>query len=104
MYTSYAIVLACVLHARWAGRFRPGEWNWGRAGPVLNVLALAYTLWAAVWFSFPTSLPVTSANMNYCAPAFSAVVLGAVVLWYVRARTRWDGPNRAIADMVCAVD
>lgn len=100
MYVSYAIVLSCVLHARWTDRFPLGEWNWGRAGPVLNILALIYTLWAAVWFSFPTRLPVTATNMNYCAPAFAAVILGALILWCVRARKHWEGPSRAVVDMV----
>ncbi|KUI62482.1 Choline transport protein [Cytospora mali] len=100
MYTSYAIVFGCVLYARWTTKLQLGEWNWGRAGPVLNIIALVYTIWAGVWLSFPTYLPVTSMNMNYCAPAFAAVVLGAVILWYARARKHWAGPNRAIANLI----
>lgn len=100
MYTSYAIVLCCVLHARWTKKFQLGEWNWGRAGPVINVLALIYTIWAAVWLSFPSSLPVTAMNMNYCAPAYAVAILVAVTLWYARAQKHWGGPSRAIAEMV----
>lgn len=100
VYLSYAIVLACVLHARLNGRFEPGPWNLGRAGSMINVLGLIYTTYIMIWLPFPNYLPVTAANMNYCGPVFGAIMVGVVTLWFIRGRTFWDGPNRAVAEHV----
>lgn len=101
-YLSYAIVLACVLYARTAagGGVVLGEWNLGRAGPLVNAVALVYTVWVMIWLPFPNNLPVTAANMNYCGPVFGAVMVGTVGLWFVRARKHWSGPNRTVIEHV----
>lgn len=104
VYLSYAIVLACVLHARLNGRFVPGPWNLGRAGSVVNVLGLIYTIYIMVWLPFPNYLPVTAANMNYCGPVFGVIMVGVVTLWLVRGRASWDGPNRAVVERVLRED
>lgn len=100
MYLSYAIVLACVLHARLTTGIKFGEWNLGKAGMPVNVVALLYTVYAFVFLPFPNYLPVTAANMNYAGPVLAAVLVGAVTLWFVRAKTYWAGPNQAIIDFV----
>ncbi|KAI4600597.1 hypothetical protein KJ359_000956 [Pestalotiopsis sp. 9143b] len=101
-YLSYAIVLACVLYARTevGGGVELGEWNLGRAGPLVNAVALVYTVWVMIWLPFPNNLPVTAANMNYCGPVFGAVMVGTVGLWFIRARKHWPGPNRTVIDFV----
>lgn len=100
VYLSYAIVLACVLHARLKGHFEPGPWNLGRAGTLINMLGLIYTIYIMVWLPFPNYLPVTAANMNYCGPVFGAIMVGVVTLWFFRGKKYWDGPNRAVAELV----
>lgn len=47
---------------------------------------------------FPDYLPVTTANTNYFEPVFGVVLFGAVTLWFVRGRSEWDGPNKAVID------
>lgn len=100
MYLSYAIVLSCVLYARYAGNVKLSEWNLGRAGPAINVVALLYTLWVMIWLPFPNILPVTASNMNYCGPVFLAVLIGTIGSWFLRAKGRWEGPNRAVVEFV----
>lgn len=100
IYLSYAIVLACVLHARFNGRFEPGPWNLGRAGSVVNVLGLIYTIYIMAFLTLPNYLPVTAANMNYCGPVFGLIAVGVVTLWFIRGRTSWGGPNRAVVERV----
>ncbi|KAG6368211.1 hypothetical protein INS49_002412 [Diaporthe citri] len=100
IYLSYTIILAVVLHARLNDRIQFRVWNFGRAGTFLNIFALAYTVYAIIWLPFPNYLPVTAANMNYSGPVFGVVLIGAVTLWFVRGRSEWDGPNKAVIDYV----
>lgn len=101
MYLSYAIVLACVLWSRVTRDIELGQWNFGKkAGIMVNVAGLVYTVYATIWLPFPNYLPVTAANMKYSGPVLGAVLVFAVSLWFVRARAEWSGPNRAIADFV----
>ncbi|KAH6648505.1 amino acid/polyamine transporter I [Truncatella angustata] len=99
-YLSYAIVIFCVLYARYTNSFKVDVWNLGRVGPLINVVALVYTLWVMIWLPFPNNLPVTASNMNYCGPVFSAVFAGIIGSWFIRARGNWQGPNRAVVDFV----
>ncbi|KAK7756439.1 hypothetical protein SLS62_001665 [Diatrype stigma] len=129
LYLSYAIAIASVLHARLRLRradvpspsFHPSsssssssaamtmkprrlmddaEWNLGQYGAPVNVFALAYTLYAMVWLPFPSTLPVTASNMNYCGPAMLIVLLVVLVLWFAWARKNWPGPNLTILEFI----
>lgn len=100
IYMSYAIVLACVLYARLTNGLELGQWNLGRAGSAVNILGLVYTLYAMIWLPFPTDLPATASNMNYCGPVFGMVLVATITLWFIRAQRGWDGPNRAVVDFV----
>lgn len=105
LYISYAVAIASILHARCSNQ--PGfqladEWNWGGAGVYINVFALVYTLYIIVFLPFPSTVPVTAANMNYCGPVMGAVFVVAYGLWLLRAREHWAGPNLSIRDHVLA--
>lgn len=101
VYVSYIIVLACVLWTRLTQDFKPGPWNFGRkTGTVANLLALVYTIYATIWLPFPNYLPVTASNMNYSGPVLGAVLILAISLWVLRARTHWPGPNREVVDFI----
>lgn len=103
LYLSYAIAIMSILYARWSSpNLELGEWNWGKAGPFINVFALIYTVWMIIFLPFPSTLPVTAANMNYCGPVMGAVLVVAFGLWYVRARKHWEGPNLTILDYILA--
>ncbi|KXJ91878.1 amino acid/polyamine transporter I [Microdochium bolleyi] len=102
IYSSYALILAVVLHARVATTgFEAGrQWNLGQWGLPLNAYALAHTLYTMIWLPFPTTVPVTPATMNYSGPVFGAVILGAVGVWCVWGRKHWPGPNQKVVDIV----
>jgi choline transport protein len=103
LYISYAIAIASILYARWSSAsLKLGEWNLGRYGVFINVFALIYTLYVIIFLPFPTTLPVTAANMNYCGPVMLFVLGVAVALWFLRARKHWAGPNLTILDFVIA--
>lgn len=106
-YISYAIAVGSMLHARWAARVKGlpmklGEWNLGRWGVWINAWAMAYTCWTIIFLPFPSTVPVTAANMNYSGPIMGLVLLLAVVLWFARARKHWQGPNIDVIDIVLA--
>ncbi|KAK1531492.1 hypothetical protein CPAR01_11141 [Colletotrichum paranaense] len=101
LYLSYAIAISSMLYARFSskGGVELGEWNLGRFGLYINSFALVYTLYVIVFLPFPSTIPVTAENMNYCGPVMVFVLLVAVGLWFIKGK-RWTGPNLTILDLV----
>jgi hypothetical protein len=62
----------------------------------MNVLAIAFCIFLIIFLPFPPVLPVTGTNMNYASPVFIAVMLFAIVNYYVRARRRFTGPIKEV--------
>lgn len=102
MYISYGIALICILYARCkiSGGFQLGEWNCGRFGLPINIVALVYTAWEIPWLAVPNVLPVTVTNMNYAGPIYLAVLVGVVSYWFLWAKKNWAGPNMKIVGIV----
>lgn len=93
-----------MLYARYSlgSNLKLGEWNWGSWGRLINIFALVYTLYTSIWLSFPSTLPVTASNMNYCGPIMVFVLAVALFLWFAWARKSWSGPNLTIMDFIVA--
>ncbi|KAH7254767.1 hypothetical protein FSOLCH5_011247 [Fusarium solani] len=103
LYISYAIAISSMLYVRFSGNtIKVGEWNLGAYGIYINSFALIYTLYVIIFLPFPSTIPVTAENMNYCGPVMVAVLVIAVGLWFARARKHWSGPNLTILDFVVA--
>ncbi|EEU37109.1 uncharacterized protein NECHADRAFT_52275 [Fusarium vanettenii 77-13-4] len=103
LYISYAIAISSMLYVRFSGNtIKVGEWNLGGYGIYVNCFALLYTLYVIIFLPFPSTIPVTAENMNYCGPVMVAVLAIAVALWFARARKHWSGPNLTILDFVVA--
>lgn len=100
IYLSYIIVLACVLHFRLTKGFPPTTWSLGKWGTAIDIIALVYTTYATVWLPFPNYLPVTASNMNYSGPVLLVVLIGALSLWFLRAKDHWTGPNQGVVDFI----
>jgi choline transport protein len=64
----------------------------GAVGVPINVFALCYLVFSALWMPFPQMLPVTGDNMNYAGPIFGAVVLGAVAHWLISGKNTFKMP------------
>lgn len=71
---------------------RPGPFTMGRAGLVVNILALIYLIFIVIWMPFPQELPVTGSNMNYAGPIFGAVIIGALLDWVISGHKRFKVP------------
>ena len=69
-----------------------GPFRLGAAGPCVNLGAICYLLFVIVWMPFPTFLPVDSINMNYAGPIVGAVILGALLDWWITGKRRFRIP------------
>ncbi|KAL8664212.1 MAG: hypothetical protein Q9168_007950 [Polycauliona sp. 1 TL-2023] len=76
----------------------PG-WFWmrGMTGFVANGIACGYIIVFIVIFSFPFSLPVDAAHMNYASLITGGLSLFVLVLWFIRQST-YVGPREVILD------
>jgi len=104
LYIAYAIAIGCMLYSRFSSKtpVQLGEWNLGKWGTYVNVFAMVYTVWMIIFLPFPSTLPVTAANMNYCSVFMVFVLVLAIGLWFLRAQKHWQGPNITIIDFVLA--
>lgn len=59
---SYCIPIICKLCF---SKFERGPWHLGKASPFVNAWACIWTAFVSVIFLFPTSMPVTAANVSY---------------------------------------
>lgn len=101
LFASYIIAIGCMVGARFSKEgVELGEWNMGRLGLPVNVFAIIYSLYVAVFLAFPSYRPVTAQNMNYAAPIFGAAVLFTLLSWLVWARTHWRGLNKDVIRLV----
>jgi amino acid transporter len=64
-----------------------------RFGLAINIFAIVYAIFIAIFLPFPPIVPVTAANMNYGGPAMGAVILFAVLDWVISGRKRGKGPD-----------
>lgn len=113
LYSSYIIAIGCMVHARLLGRIGKGpeypvqfgDWTLPPGvGLPLNVYALAWSIYVTIWLPFPTTIPVTGANMNYSGPIYLAVILGSTAYWILWGKTDWPGLNSKAIEMVEAHD
>ncbi|KAK4209727.1 amino acid/polyamine transporter I [Rhypophila decipiens] len=76
----------------------PGKLQWGPwripgiLGVANNIFACCFLLLLWVWAFFPPSTPVTPETMNFSVLTFGAVVLFAVVWYFVQGRKEYKGP------------
>lgn len=98
-YFSYAIPTTMFAIRRFnkENPIRFGPWSMGKLGLPVNILAVGFCIFLIIFLPFPSVLPVTGLNMNYASPVFIAVMLFAVVNYYVRARKHFTGPIKEVS-------
>lgn len=96
-YLTYAISVACLLyHGR--SRVDHGPFWFPKLGYVANIVTLVWTVFALVFFSFPSYLPVRADQMNYVSCVIVGVLVYAVSYWILYGRRRYRLPERRIYD------
>lgn len=116
---SYCIPILCKL--MFSRNFTPGPWHMGPLSWAVNVWACLWTLFVTVIFILPTEMPVVPNNvcrivaldanrltwpqMNYACVYLVAVLVFALLYWYIRGRAVYTGPvTEAIADDLSETD
>ncbi|EME47253.1 hypothetical protein DOTSEDRAFT_69259 [Dothistroma septosporum NZE10] len=86
---SYCIPIACRLIF---GKFQPGPWNLGKAGPFVSAWACIWTFFVTIIFIMPTVRPVTAENMNYAIVYLAGILAFAAAYWFISGRKFYTGP------------
>jgi len=93
LLVSYVIPILFILLRRINGPpIEYGPFSVGRWGIPINLFSLVYLLYVIIWTPFPQILPVNAQSMNYAAPVFIAVILGALADWAFSGHKRFEIP------------
>lgn len=93
LLSSYSISIGCILLRRIRGHeLPPARWSLGRWGLPINALGFLYSLFAAVWCSFPVSLPVDGSTANYGPALWAGVIVLALVVYAFHGRKHYTPP------------
>ena len=79
-----------------------GGWSLGWWGTPINIFALIYSAYIGIFLLFPSYLPVDSSTMNYALPINAAVVIFAIISYFVWGKKNWKGLNKEVVDAVVA--
>jgi choline transport protein len=93
LYISYVIPIIFFTLARFRGDHIPyGPFRLGRWGMPLNLFSIVYGIFIIIWLPFPPYMPVTSLNMNYGGPVVGAVIIFALIDWFIWGKKRFSVP------------
>lgn len=82
MYLSYAVPTLCLLY-RGREKIRHGPFWMGRIGLIANIVTCTWTLFALVFYSLPSYMPVTGGNMNYVCVVIVIYFIWTLLYWWV---------------------
>ncbi|KAF2502854.1 amino acid transporter [Lophium mytilinum] len=93
LYISYFFpILFFFLRRFSSNKPAPGPFSLGVVGLPINLFAMSYIIFTFIWMPFPTVLPVTGDNMNYAGPLVGAIIIGALIDWFISGRKRFKVP------------
>lgn len=123
LYQSYLLAILCIMSARLSGRFQEAPWSLGKLGLPINVFAIVYSTYMAIFMIFPNYLPIDASNMNvsrlpllilesgnyeltndhqYALPINALIWIFAVVSWFAWGKKNWPGLNVEVIDEAIA--
>lgn len=73
---------------------KKGPWNLGIFSYFVNGWACLWTLFVSIIFFFPTSMPATKENMNYCVIFFVFVIAASLLVWVCGGFKLYKGPAK----------
>lgn len=91
---SYTISIGCVLYRRikHPELLPKARWSLGKAGVVVNTVAVVYSIFAFFWCFWPESKEVTLEGFNWAVVMFVALAVGSTVDFFFRAKHTYKGP------------
>ncbi|KAF2703700.1 amino acid transporter [Pleomassaria siparia CBS 279.74] len=97
LLASYIVAIACIFHNRVHGHaLLPSRFNLGRAGILVNGIALAFLSVAFVFVFFPVVPYPTPESMNWSSLIFGFAVGFSLVFYYVSGRHVYVGPVTSV--------
>ncbi|KAJ5573730.1 uncharacterized protein N7459_008157 [Penicillium hispanicum] len=85
LYMSYSIPVLCLWY-RGRDNINHGPFWLGKLGLAANILTICWTIFSLVMYSFPSTIPVQTSNMNYVSAVYGVVVFVILVDWFARGR------------------
>lgn len=100
---SYAIPVICVL-IRGRDNIKHGPFWLGKLGLVANIITVAWTVFACVFYSFPFEMPAQVSNMNYISVIMVGFAVYLVIYWFLRGNRTFRSQDDRIARVDEIVD
>ncbi|RAH68334.1 amino acid transporter [Aspergillus aculeatinus CBS 121060] len=94
-YICYSFCIVCLL-ARGRDSIPHGPFWLGRFGYVCNIVAVLWTLFALIFYSFPPYKDVTPSTMNYTSIVLVAFLALAVAFYLVSGRKKFRPPTESM--------
>ncbi len=90
----YCLSIGCLL---WRRVYHPesipyARFSLGRWGVPVNCAALLFSFWSFFWCFWPQTNHPSAADFNWAFPIFSAVIIGALIYYYITGREKYAGP------------
>ncbi|OBT45197.1 hypothetical protein VE00_04307 [Pseudogymnoascus sp. WSF 3629] len=95
-YASYMVPIILLLIQRRRSFPEQRYFNLGRAGPIINVIAILWMAMMFVWLCFPSYVPVELVTMNWSSVVFVGILFISVVNWFLYSKDRFTAPVSVI--------
>lgn len=90
LYISYTTPILCLWY-RGRNNIRHGPFWLGTWGLIANIVTLLWTIFCLIMYSFPSTMPATTGNMNYVSVVYAVVVVILLMDWFIRGRRSYRG-------------
>lgn len=95
--TSYGVpILVSMARGRKAVKHSP--YSLGRAGYMVNGVAVLWIVFSIALFCMPTAVPVTASSMNYASVVFASFASISFIWYIIYARKNFTGPPVPIVE------
>lgn len=88
-YISYSIPVVLVL-SQGRSNFKHGPFWYPKLGLVANIVMLAWSLVALIFYCFPYYLPVVTDQMNYASPVLVGTLVLIMSLWFLYGKKNYE--------------
>ena len=93
LVSSYIVVISCMFAKRLRGEeLLPSRFSLGKAGIVVNGVALCFLTLAFIFTFFPAGPHPSPESMNWSSLIFAFILLFSIVYYWIWGRHNYAGP------------
>jgi choline transport protein len=94
LISSYMISISCITIKKLRGEpLPPSKWKLPkRYGLAINIISVLYLILVFIMSFFPLATPVNPQSMNWNCLVYGAVVIFALIYYFVRGKYHYSGP------------